>query len=156
VPEVRTWRTHREDNQMKNPMGRARSRRMSLAGMAIAVAAAGCLGTVTTGAASAAPAGIVRAAAEPTYFAPLVSADTTWRYLATGVDPSPGADRHAWAQPGFDDSAWSTGKGGFGAKWDGGVESPAYDSGCGRPPCCRCGPPAATTSPPTSSAPPSR
>lgn len=114
---------------MKNPMGRARSRRMSLAGMAIAVAAAGCLGTVTTGAASAAPAGIVRAVAEPTYFAPLVSADTTWRYLATGVDPSPGADRHAWAQPGFDDSAWSTGKGGFGAKWDGGVESPAYDSG---------------------------
>lgn len=115
---------------MKNTMGRARSRRMSLAATALAVAAVGCLSPVATaGTASAAAPGIVRAADEPTYFAPLVDANTPWRYLATGVDPSPTGDRNAWTQPDFDDAAWSTGLGGFGAKWDGGAESAAYDSG---------------------------
>lgn len=67
------------------------------------------------------------AAAEQTYFAPLVDSETTWRYLATGVDPSPTGDPNAWAQPSYDDSAWPSGKGGFGAKWDGGAETPNFD-----------------------------
>lgn len=118
---------------MTNTMGRARSRRMSLAATALAVAAVGCLspvaGVAIANAAPTSAAGIVRAADETTYFAPLVDASTSWRYLATGVDPSPTGDRNAWAQPAYDDSAWSTGLGGFGAKWDGGTESAAYDGG---------------------------
>ncbi|MCD9153345.1 fibronectin type III domain-containing protein [Aeromicrobium duanguangcaii] len=115
---------------MKNPMGRARSRRMSLAAVALAVAGVGCLSPVATATVSStAEPGIVRVADEPTYFAPLIDAGTSWRYLATGVDPSPTGDRHAWAQPGFDDSAWATGKGGFGAKWESGVETANFDDG---------------------------
>ncbi|WP_244930847.1 metallophosphoesterase family protein [Nocardioides sp. W7] len=45
------------------------------------------------------------------------TAATTWRYLDTGVDPAAGlADRTDWSDPGFDDSAWKSAKGSFGAK----------------------------------------
>ncbi|MBM9461758.1 metallophosphoesterase family protein [Nocardioides sp. zg-536] len=118
---------------MKNTLGRMGPRRISLASMAVAVAAVGCLNPITAGSvANAAPASTPAAeqaaAAEPTYFAPLADSETTWRYLATGVDPSPTGDPNAWAQPGYDDSAWPSGKGGFGAKWAD-VETPNFDSG---------------------------
>ncbi len=46
----------------------------------------------------------------------VVGAGTTWRYLDDNTDPAGGAaDRTVWADPAFDDSAWKTGKPGFGA-----------------------------------------
>lgn len=46
----------------------------------------------------------------------------TWRYLDTGVDPGP-----SWAQPGFDDSTWSSGPAQFG--YGEGDESTVVDFG---------------------------
>lgn len=47
----------------------------------------------------------------------LVSSGTTqWRYLDDNTDPAAGtADRTSWTVPEFDDSAWKTGSGSFGA-----------------------------------------
>ena len=39
----------------------------------------------------------------------------TWKYLDDGTNPSPEAPK-GWAQPGFDDSAWKSAAGSFGAK----------------------------------------
>jgi Purple acid Phosphatase, N-terminal domain/Calcineurin-like phosphoesterase len=113
---------------MKNSVSRMRVRRTSLAGVALAVAAVGFSPGAVASPVSVGP-GAVQSAVDQTYYAPFVSADTSWRYLATGVDPSPTGDRNGWAQPAFDDSAWSTGKGSFGAKWDGEVESPVFEAG---------------------------
>lgn len=110
---------------------RTRVRRTALAGMAMAVLAVGANTPVAL--AQDAPAGTRPAAAsaavEDGYFAPLVDSETTWRYLADDTDPSPGEDRHAWTRPEFDDSAWASGRGGFGAKWDGTGETAEFDTG---------------------------
>ena len=46
-----------------------------------------------------------------------ISADTVWSYLDDGTDPAAGtSDRTSWAAIDFDDSAWKTAKGSFGAK----------------------------------------
>ncbi|WGX97121.1 metallophosphoesterase [Nocardioides sp. L-11A] len=53
-------------------------------------------------------------AADPTLIS---TATTTWRYLDDGTDPAAGLpDRTDWADPGFDDTAWRSAKGSFGAK----------------------------------------
>ncbi|MWB97940.1 fibronectin type III domain-containing protein [Agromyces seonyuensis] len=49
--------------------------------------------------------------------ASFLSTSSTWSYSDNGTNPSPGdADRLAWTRAGFDDSAWKTGAGAFGAK----------------------------------------
>ena len=46
-----------------------------------------------------------------------IDGDTVWSYLDDGTDPAAGlAGRTEWAQPDFDDSAWKTAAGSFGAK----------------------------------------
>ena len=46
-----------------------------------------------------------------------ISADTVWSYLDDGTDPAVGTNnRTSWAAIDFDDSAWKTAKGSFGAK----------------------------------------
>ena len=60
---------------------------------------------------------VLKAVAEKAVQREINTADTLWRYLDDGTDPAAGAsDRTAWTLPGFDDSAWKTGKGSFGAK----------------------------------------
>lgn len=44
------------------------------------------------------------------------TAETEWRYLDNNTDPGAEQDRYAWTRPDFDDSAWKTAKGSFGAK----------------------------------------
>lgn len=47
----------------------------------------------------------------------LAKASTVWRYLDTGVDPSPApAATLAWTAADYDASSWKSGKSGFGAK----------------------------------------
>jgi hypothetical protein len=49
--------------------------------------------------------------------APVVDATTTWKYLDDGSDPARGAQPlRVWTTPGFDDSAWKSAVGSFGAK----------------------------------------
>jgi LPXTG-motif cell wall-anchored protein len=46
----------------------------------------------------------------------VIDRDTEWRYLDTGVDPAAGTgDLMSWTDAAFDDSAWKTATGGFGA-----------------------------------------
>ncbi len=61
---------------------------------------------------------------------PLVTtAGTTWTYLENDTDPAgTSADTLVWTKDGFDDSAWKSAKGSFGAKVSGSVNSPVYDS----------------------------
>ena len=68
------------------------------------------------GAVIAAPTSAVAAPAVPTD--PVVSTTaTTWTYLDDGTDPVLGAaPLTAWTAPGFDDSAWKSATGSFGAK----------------------------------------
>ncbi|WP_284251949.1 fibronectin type III domain-containing protein [Litorihabitans aurantiacus] len=44
-----------------------------------------------------------------------MDAGTVWSYLDTGVDPATGGDLDAWAAPDFDDAAWKSATGAFGA-----------------------------------------
>lgn len=47
----------------------------------------------------------------------LISSSTTWRYLDDNTDPAASLpNRTDWAKTGFDDSAWKSGTGSFGAK----------------------------------------
>jgi LPXTG-motif cell wall-anchored protein len=47
----------------------------------------------------------------------LITGDTSWRYLDDGSDPSPApAAMRDWTLPDYDDSAWKTAPGSFGAK----------------------------------------
>ena len=47
----------------------------------------------------------------------LITGDTAWHYLDDGSDPSPApAALRGWTLPAFDDSAWKTATGSFGAK----------------------------------------
>ncbi|UGS25709.1 fibronectin type III domain-containing protein [Microbacterium resistens] len=49
--------------------------------------------------------------------APLITTDTTWRYLDDNTDPARGAeDLRAWTAPTYDDADWKTATGSFGAK----------------------------------------
>lgn len=43
------------------------------------------------------------------------TADTPWRYLDDTTDPAPGNAPDAWTLPGFDDTAWKSANGSFGA-----------------------------------------
>ncbi|MDR0571019.1 MAG: phosphodiester glycosidase family protein [Clostridiales Family XIII bacterium] len=44
------------------------------------------------------------------------TADTAWKYLDNNSDPGTAQDRYAWTRPGFDDGAWKSAYGSFGAK----------------------------------------
>ena len=44
------------------------------------------------------------------------TADTTWKYLDNNVNPGKDANSKEWAAADFQDSAWKSGKGAFGAK----------------------------------------
>lgn len=80
--------------------------------------AAGAVALAVAGGALAAPAAATAAeeAAVPT--APVVTTETTWRYLDDGSDPVNGdANLRAWTLGGFDDSAWKSASGSFGAKY---------------------------------------
>ena len=47
----------------------------------------------------------------------LISSSTTWRYLDDSTDPAAALpDRTDWTKTSFDDSAWKSGVGSFGAK----------------------------------------
>ncbi|MFF2371270.1 fibronectin type III domain-containing protein [Agromyces sp. NPDC058110] len=49
--------------------------------------------------------------------APVIDANTTWRYLDDGTDPARGdANLRVWTGAGYDDSAWKQAAGSFGAK----------------------------------------
>ncbi|QEO14891.1 metallophosphoesterase family protein [Agromyces intestinalis] len=49
--------------------------------------------------------------------ATFLSTGSTWKYSDTNVDPAGGdADRIVWTRAGYDDSAWKSGTGAFGAK----------------------------------------
>ncbi|GAA1503947.1 hypothetical protein BJ978_000314 [Agromyces terreus] len=49
--------------------------------------------------------------------APVVDANTSWRYLDDGSDPARGdANLRVWTTTGYDDSAWKQAQGSFGAK----------------------------------------
>ncbi|WP_127792617.1 fibronectin type III domain-containing protein [Agromyces sp. LHK192] len=57
------------------------------------------------------------AAASEVPTAPVVDANTTWRYLDDGTDPARGdANLRVWTTTGYDDTAWKQAQGGFGAK----------------------------------------
>ena len=59
----------------------------------------------------------VPALAAPTSLSLLSTSGTTWSYLDDGNDPAAGsADRLSWTQESFDDGAWKSGVGAFGAK----------------------------------------
>ncbi len=58
---------------------------------------------------------------QPTVSTSISTAETTWKYLDNGKDPAgdsngAGYNRTNWTQADFDDSAWQSGKGSFGAK----------------------------------------
>ncbi|WP_411731018.1 fibronectin type III domain-containing protein [Paeniglutamicibacter sp.] len=90
--------------QTQNPARRSKRGTTSVAVLAV-------LGGVLV-----APAPTFAAAAVPAD--PVVSAtDTTWQYLDDGTDPAAGStELRSWIAPGFDDSAWKSAKGSFGAK----------------------------------------
>ncbi len=55
--------------------------------------------------------------------APVITAETEWKYLDDNSDPAQGhEDLRVWTKPQFDDSAWKTASGSFGAK-DGKLQS---------------------------------
>lgn len=81
----------------------ARRRRLWAAGLAVALLA---------GVAATTPA----AAATPESATLISTAATTWKYLDNNTEPCPTTDLNAWTGTGFDDSAWKSGTGGFGAK----------------------------------------
>lgn len=57
-----------------------------------------------------------------------LSPASTWRYSDNNTDPADGSpDRLVWTYAGFDDTAWPTGSGAFGAKW--GSATPNLGSG---------------------------
>ncbi|MBD9197919.1 MAG: hypothetical protein EGQ09_12845, partial [Clostridiales bacterium] len=64
---------------------------------------------------------VLKTVVEKTVQREINTADTIWRYLDDGTDPAgnsagAGYKRTSWTLADFDDSAWSTGKGSFGAK----------------------------------------
>ncbi|GAB2984963.1 purple acid phosphatase family protein [Frigoribacterium salinisoli] len=86
---------------------RHRTRATAAAGLAVVAVAATALGGQLT-----APAAV--AADEP---ALLSTTGTTWSYTDDGRDPAAGAaDRDSWTTTDFDDGAWKTARGSFGAK----------------------------------------
>ncbi|SJN46927.1 hypothetical protein FM104_15500 [Microbacterium esteraromaticum] len=49
--------------------------------------------------------------------APLITTDSTWRYLDDNTDPGRGdANLRVWTTPSYDDSTWKSAQGSFGAK----------------------------------------
>ncbi len=93
---------------MNSPSPVVRRRRHALA---TAAALAVLAGTFTAPAAVAAPAAL------DVPDAALITSDTTWRYLDDGKDPSPApAAVRDWTKADFDDSAWKSAPGSFGAK----------------------------------------
>ncbi|GAA1748774.1 S-layer homology domain-containing protein [Aeromicrobium alkaliterrae] len=75
------------------------------------------LGTALTFAVTAALAAATSAPAQAAEPVPLITSGTTeWRYLDDNTDPAAGsADRTSWTTSEFDDAAWKTGTGSFGA-----------------------------------------
>ncbi|MFD5214154.1 fibronectin type III domain-containing protein [Microbacterium sp. NPDC058345] len=64
-----------------------------------------------------APAAASAASAPEVPAEPLITTDTTWRYLDDNTDPARGdADLRVWTADGYDDSDWKSAQGSFGAK----------------------------------------
>ncbi|PRB03506.1 metallophosphoesterase [Microbacterium sp. MYb72] len=93
---------------MTSPTPAVRRRRHGLASVALLALFGGAVVAPAATAATAAP-------TVPT--GSLITADTTWHYLDDGTDPSPKpAALRAWTLPEYDDAAWKTAPGSFGAK----------------------------------------
>jgi hypothetical protein len=85
----------------KNPITKHNPiKRLVIAAVSLALAAGGLL-------ASAAP-------AQAADVKVIANSSTTWKYFVGTSDPAPGADKQAWAKPGYSTSSWSSGLGGFG------------------------------------------
>ncbi|WP_353112534.1 fibronectin type III domain-containing protein [Microbacterium sp.] len=81
---------------------------------AVAAALVTLLGSVLVAPAAAAAAS---APAPEVPSAPLITTDSTWRYLDDNTDPARGdANLRIWTGASYDDSAWKTAQGAFGAK----------------------------------------
>ncbi|PKI91428.1 metallophosphoesterase [Actinomycetales bacterium SN12] len=64
-----------------------------------------------------APAAASAAAPAEVPTTPLLTTDSTWRYLDDNTDPARGdANLRVWTTPSYDDSAWKSAQGAFGAK----------------------------------------
>lgn len=95
---------------MTSPTPAVRWRRHGITSVALLALLGGAVVAPAALAAPAAPAPDV-----PT--GSLITGDTAWRYLDDGSDPSPQpAALRDWTLPAYDDSAWKTAPGSFGAK----------------------------------------
>ena len=74
--------------------------------------AAGLAGALLAGLAVSTPA----TAAAPASSTVISTATTTWKYLDDNTEPCPTDNLSSWTTSGFDDSAWKSAQGGFGAK----------------------------------------
>ncbi|MFD5224008.1 fibronectin type III domain-containing protein [Microbacterium sp. NPDC058342] len=64
-----------------------------------------------------APAAAAAASASDVPTAPVLTTDSTWRYLDDNTDPAHGdANLRSWTTPSYDDSTWKSAPGSFGAK----------------------------------------
>ncbi|MDQ0643525.1 purple acid phosphatase family protein [Microbacterium murale] len=93
---------------MTSPSPAVRWRRSGLASAALLTLLGGSF---------AAPAAMAASVEAEVPDAPVITTDTTWRYLDDGTDPSPApAGVRDWTKADFDDATWQSAPGSFGAK----------------------------------------